>query len=465
MKDFMYGAATSAYQIEGAWDEDEKLPSIWDEISHGNGRTKVRNGHTGDIACDHYHRWKEDIKLMKELGIDAYRFSISWSRINGPENIVFADYIDGEGNKKRTELDRSINNKGIEFYKRLVYELKKNDIEPFVTLYHWDLPKWLDDIGGWGNPDIIKHFKGYACMMFEALSDVKYWITFNEPAVFVNNFWGHNNYSEAVRNVLLAHGEVVKKFRQEKMKGKIGISLNLIPVIPHDKESEKDQLAAENLSKTHNGIWLDPIYKGRFPKNINKLIGFDEKRLAFSKKEKKIVSEPIDFLGINYYTSSLVQYDESRRPLYARGVQNQAAEKDEMDTAIIPYGIYKLTGDIAKKYGNPDMYITENGCAFTDGLTHDNEVHDYRRIEYMKRHLKWCKMAVEKGINLKGYFHWSLMDNFEWAFGYTKRFGLIYIHYPTLERIPKDSYYWYQGFIMGEKMVNADEKNLRRVFV
>jgi len=434
MKDFIYGAATSAYQIEGAWDEDGKMPSIWDEISHGNGRTKVRNGHTGDIACDHYHRWKEDIKLMKELGIDAYRFSISWSRIMPPSPM-------------------EINWKGVEFYKQLVYELKKNDIEPFVTLYHWDLPKWLDDIGGWGNPDIIKHFKGYACMMFEALSDVKYWITFNEPAVFVNNFWGHSNYSEAVRNVLLAHGEVVKKFRQDKMKGKIGISLNLIPVIPHDKESKKDQLAAENLSKTHNGIWLDPIYKGRFPENINKLIGFDEKRLVFSKKEKKIVSEPIDFLGINYYTASVIEYDKNRAPSYAKGIPC-IKKKDEMDTAIVPHGIYRICEDVAENYGNPDIYITENGCAFTDGLTHDNEVHDYRRIEYIKNHLKWCKTAVETGVNLKGYFHWSLMDNFEWAFGYTKRFGLIYIHYPTLERIPKDSFYWYQGLIMGEKMVN-----------
>jgi len=434
MKDFIYGAATSAYQIEGAWDEDEKMPSIWDEISHGNERTKVRNGHTGDIACDHYHRWKEDIKLMAELGIDAYRFSISWSRIMPPSPM-------------------EINWKGVDFYKQLVYELKKNDIEPFVTLYHWDLPKWLDIIGGWGNPDIIKHFKGYACMMFEALSDVKYWITFNEPAVFVNNFWGHNNYSEAVRNVLLAHGEAVRTFRQEKMKGKIGISLNLIPAMPRDKKNKKDQLAAENLSKTHNGIWLDPIYNGRFPTNINELIGFDGKKLQFSWEESKIVSEPIDFLGINYYTASVIEYDKNRPQSYAKGVP-LIKEKDEMDTAIVPYGIYWICEDVAENYGNPDIYITENGCAYTDGLTHDNEVHDYRRIEYIKKHLKWCKTAVETGVNLKGYFYWSLMDNFEWAFGYTKRFGLIYIHYPTLERIPKDSYYWYQGLIMGEKMVN-----------
>lgn len=431
MKDFIYGAATSAYQIEGAWDEDGKLPSIWDEISHGKHRTKVMEEHTGDIACDHYHKWKKDIKLMKELGIDAYRFSISWSRIMPPSPM-------------------EINWKGVDFYKRLVHELKKNDIEPFVTLYHWDLPKWLNDIGGWGNPDIIKHFKGYACVMFEMLSDVKYWITFNEPAVFVNNFWGHNNYSEAVRNVLLAHGETVKVFRQNKIKGKIGISLNLIPTIPNDMGSEKDKLAAENISKTHNGIWLDPIYNGRFPKNINELIGFDGERLKFTGKESDIVSMPIDFLGINFYTASVIKYDESRGPLYARGVPC-VKDKDEMDTAIVPYGLYQITKEIAKNYGNPEMYITENGCAYTDDLTHDNEVHDGRRAIYIRDHLKWCKKAVEEGVNLKGYFYWSLMDNFEWAFGYTKRFGLIYVHYPTLERIPKKSFYWYQNYIKGEK--------------
>ena len=434
MKDFMYGAATSAYQIEGAWDEDGKLPSIWDEISHEAHRTKVRNKHTGDVACDHYHKWKEDVKLMKELGIDAYRFSISWSRIMPPS-------------------PTEVNWKGMDFYKQLVYELKKNDIEPFVTLYHWDLPVWLDILGGWGNPNIINHFKGYACMMFEALPSVKYWITFNEPAVFVNNFWGHNDYSEAVRNVLLAHGEAVRAFRQEKMKGKIGISLNLIPAIPHGKKDiKKDKLAAENISKTHNGIWLDPIYKGRFPEDINKLIGFDSEKLVFSKEESKIVSTPIDFLGINYYTASVIEYDETRPPSYARGVP-AIKEKDEMDTAIVPYGIYSITEEMMEKYGNPEMYITENGCAFTDSLTHDNEVHDHRRINYIKRHLEMCKKAVDEGINLKGYFYWSLMDNFEWAFGYTKRFGLVYIHYPTLERIPKDSFYWYQGLIRGEKMV------------
>jgi beta-glucosidase len=431
MKDFIFGAATSAYQIEGAWDEDGKLPSIWDEISHGHSRTKVRNGHTGDTACDHYHKWKKDVKLMKELGIDAYRFSISWSRIMPPS---------------ATE----INWKGLDFYKNLVYELQKNDIEPFVTLYHWDLPKWLDDLGGWSEPHIVNHFKGFACMMFEALPTVKYWITFNEPAVFVNNFWGHNNYSEAVRNVLLAHGEAVRAFRRAKMKGKIGISLNLIPVVPYTKR-KKDEMAAGNISKLHNEIWLDPIYRGRFPKDINELIGYEDERLVFSKEESNIVSIPIDFLGINYYTSNIIRYDEDRPPTFARGVPNDAAKKDEMDTSIIPYGIYNLTSDIAKRYGNPDMYITENGCAYTDGFTHDKKIHDYRRIDYMKRHLKWCEMVVEKGVNLKGYFHWSLLDNFEWTFGYTKRFGLVYIHYPTLERIPKDSFYWYHDYIEKER--------------
>lgn len=430
MKDFIYGAATSAYQIEGAWDEDGKLPSIWDEISHGhNLRTRVRNGHTGDIACDHYHRWREDIELMKKLGVDAYRFSISWSRI--------------------MPSSKKINKKGLRFYKKLVDELIKNNIQPFITLYHWDLPKWLDDIGGWGNPKTIDYFQDFAVAMFKELPYVKYWITFNEPAVFVNNFWGHNSYPKAVRNVLLAHGGTVAAYRAIGLDGKIGISLNLIPVVPYTK-SKKNKMAARNISKLHNEIWLDPIYKGRFPRDINKLIGYEDKRLVFSKEESDTVSIPIDFLGINYYTSNIVRY-EDRPPTFARGVQNDAAKKDEMDTPIIPYGLYNLTTDIAERYENPEMYITENGCAYSDGFTHDKKIHDYRRINYMNRHLKWCKIAVEKGVNLKGYFHWSLLDNFEWTMGYTKRFGLVYIHYPTLERIPKDSFYWYRDYIEKEK--------------
>ena len=425
-EDFLFGAATSAYQIEGAWNEDGKTPSIWDTLSHKKGY--VMNGHTGDIACDHYHKWKEDIKLMKELGVNAYRFSISWSRIC-------------------TNKCLCSNLKGIEFYRNIVKELKKANIEPFVTLYHWDLPEWLNNIGGWSNPKSIEYFSCFAQTMFDALPDVKYWITFNEPAVFVSNHWGLDKQTPAIKNILLANGKVNKLYK-EKHNGKIGISLNLIPFIPYDIKNKNDVLVAENFSKRHNGIWLDPIFNGVFPKGINKLLKTSNK-LSFTDKEKKIVKSIPDFLGINYYTGAVIKYDEEY-PLKGRPIHNNV-EKDEMGTEIRPYGIYILTKNLKEKYGNLEMYITENGCAYTDTLTHDNRVHDYRRIKYIKNHLYYIDKAIKNGINIKGYFYWSFMDNFEWRFGYTKRFGLVYIHYPTLERIPKDSCYWYKKIIVDKK--------------
>jgi len=439
LDDFVFGTATSAYQIEGAWDADGKCPSIWDEISHG-GRQRVLNGHTGDIASDHYHRWGEDIELMKELGVTAYRFSISWSRIC-------------------TDKCVCSNLNGIKFYRNLVRRLIKNGIEPFVTLYHWDLPKWLDDIGGWGNPKSVEYFKCYAETMFNALPDVKYWITFNEPAVFVNNFWGHNNLPEAIRNVLLAHGEAVQVFRDSNKKGsQIGISLNLMPIRPNVDSDKKDELAVENLDKRHNGVWLEPVFNGCFPEGINKLFGFKKNLLKFSQKEKEIVSAPIDFLGINYYTGVTVKYNKYKPPGNFQVVSGNF-DRDEMGTEIKPFGIYDITRQIMEEYGNPAMYITENGCACSDKLVHDNRVHDSERIQYMRRHLHWVDKAIENGVNLKGYFYWSFMDNFEWLFGYNKRFGLLYIHYPTQERIPKDSFYWYKKIIQDKKFREEELKD------
>jgi len=436
LDNFVFGVATSAYQIEGGWDADGKVPSIWDEMSHTPGH--VQNGHTGDIACDHYHRWKKDVHLMADLSIQAYRFSISWSRI-------------------MPEPPKKVNEKGIKFYQKLVNKLLDYDIKPFVTLYHWDLPKWLDDIGGWGNPDIIKHFKGFASVMFEALPDVEHWITFNEPAVFVNNSWGHHNYPEAVRNVLLAHGKTASHYKAN-YDGKIGISLNLMPFIPNDWESKKDLLAVENVSKRHNGIWLEPIFNGRFPDGINKLYNLKNK-LFFTKEEKNIVKTSIDFLGINYYSCPTVKYNPYKPPVNAMFVNNDYL-KDEMGVGIKPHGLYLICKQVKEKYGDIPLYITENGCAYNDVLTHDNKVHDRRRINYMKQHLAYCNLTVEKGIPLKGYFHWSLMNNFEWSFGYTKQFGLIDIHYPTLKRTPKDSYYWYKKIIKDEEFRKKEMEEL-----
>lgn len=426
MDDFKFGVATSAYQIEGAWDEDGKAPSIWDDISHHKHKMyHIKNFHTGDIACDHYHRYKEDVALMKELGIQTYRFSISWSRICTRKNMCS-------------------NLKGISFYKNLVKELIDNDIEPFITLYHWDLPSWLNDLGGWGASESIKYFKTYAETMFEALPDVKHWITFNEPAVFVRNYWGHDSLPQAIRNVLIAHGETVKNYKKLYKDKKIGISLNLIPIYPNVYNS-KDQLAAKNMDKIHNRIWLDPIMKGKLPDNINQLFGYKNK-IKFSEEELKTISTPIDYLGINYYTAIRVKHI-LKPPTFFQIVSNGTAERDEINTEIHPYGLLHLCEKIKKDYNNPEMYITENGMAGSDVFVHDKGIHDIERIRYIREHLKYCYQAIKKGCKLRGYFYWSFMDNFEWLFGYNKRFGLIYVFYPLQSRVAKDSFQYYKKII------------------
>jgi beta-glucosidase len=420
LDDFKFGAASSAYQIEGAWNENGKTPSIWDEISHGETRYKVKNKHTGNVACDHYHHWNDDIKLMEILGLQAYRFSISWSRICSEKNCS--------------------NIKGVDFYRNLVKELKKAGIEPFVTLYHWDLPKWLDDIGGWSNPKIVEHFKRYAETMFEALPDVKYWISINEPAVFVSNYWGHENKIKAIENILKAHVEVAK-IKEDR---KLGISLNLMPVYPYSPGNPKNDYAVDNLDKLHNRIWLDPLFKGHLPDGINKLLNGDEKL-----KFKTSLAPSVDFLGINYYTAVTVSYNKYRPNKFQ--IMPSNFKRDEMGVEIIPVGLLKLLKDIKKDYNNPEIYITENGCACPDTFVHDSKIHDTERIDYIRDHLYYCNEAIKKGVNLKGYFYWSLMDNFEWLYGYNKRFGLLYIFYPNQGRVCKDSYHWYQKIITDKK--------------
>ena len=444
LDDFLFGAASSAYQIEGAWNEDGKGPSIWDEISHGKSRFKVKNKHTGDIACDHYHQWANDIEIMKFLGLKAYRFSISWSRIFP------------------TEKDKP-NKKGIQFYANLCKALLDAGIEPFVTLYHWDLPLWLDKVGGWGKRQSVDHFYKYADTMFNALTEeaelpVKYWITFNEPAVFVHNFWGHNDFPKAVKNVLRAHGETVELFNERYKKhpnikaydGQIGIAPNLHSFSPNVYGDKQDEKAVENAWRQQNGLWLDPIFYGKFPENINNLLGLYKRPLKLTKEERETISTPIDFLGVNYYSAPTVKYNKYKPPGFYEGVSGNF-DRDEMGIEIKPQGIHDITVALKERYENPTMYITENGCACTDVFGHDGHVHDYERIDYIKQHLVYCNFAITDGADIKGYFYWSLMDNFEWLLGYNKRFGLLYIFYPTKNRVQKDSFYWYKKIIESDK--------------
>ncbi|MFV9568356.1 GH1 family beta-glucosidase [Thermoanaerobacter mathranii] len=435
-KDFVWGVATSSYQIEGAVNEDGRTPSIWDTFS--KTEEKTYQGHTGDVACDHYHRYKEDVEIMKEIGVKAYRFSIAWPRIFPEEG--------------------KYNSKGIDFYKRLVDELLKKDIMPVVTIYHWDLPQWAyEKGGGWLNRDSVKWFAEYATKLYEELGDViPLWITHNEPwCASILSYGigehapGHKNYREALiaaHHILLSHGEAVKAFREMNIKGsKVGITLNLTPVYPAS-EKEEDKLAAQYADGFSNRWFLDPIFKGNYPQDMMELYSKIIGEFDFIKEgDLETISVPIDFLGVNYYTRNIIKYNENSM---LKGENVPApGKRTEMGWEISPESLYDLLKRLDREYTKLPMYITENGAAFKDEVTEDRRVHDDERIEYIKEHLKAAAKFIKEGGNLKGYFVWSLMDNFEWAHGYSKRFGIVYVDYKTQKRILKDSALWYKGVI------------------
>ncbi|MGB9779807.1 GH1 family beta-glucosidase [Caldanaerobacter sp.] len=435
-KDFTWGVATSSYQIEGAVNEDGRTPSIWDTFSKTEGKTY--QGHTGDVACDHYHRYKEDVEIMKEIGVKAYRFSIAWPRIFPEEG--------------------KYNPKGMDFYKRLVDELLKRDIMPVATIYHWDLPQWAyEKKGGWLNRESVKWYVEYASKLFEELGDViPLWITHNEPWCssilsygIGEHAPGHKDWREALiaaHHILLSHGEAVKVFRDMNLKGaQIGITLNLTPAYPAS-EKEEDKLAAQYADGFANRWFLDPIFKGNYPEDMMELYSKIIGEFDFIKEgDLETISVPIDFLGVNYYTRSIVKYNEDSM-LKAENVPGPG-KRTEMGWEISPESLYDLLKRLDREYAKLPIYITENGAAFKDELTEDGRVHDYERIEYIKEHLKAIARFIEEGGNLKGYFVWSLLDNFEWAHGYSKRFGIVYVDYETQKRILKDSAFWYKGVI------------------
>ncbi|AFK85369.1 MULTISPECIES: GH1 family beta-glucosidase [Thermoanaerobacterium] len=434
-KGFLFGTATSSYQIEGAVNEDGRTPSIWDTFSKTSGMTY--NGDTGDIACDHYHRYKEDVVILKEIGVKAYRFSIAWPRIF-PE----------KGN---------FNPKGIDFYKRLVEELLKNDIIPVATIYHWDLPQWAGDLGGWLNRDLIYWYSEYSQKLFKEIGNVvPMWITHNEPwCASILSYGigehapGHKDYREALiaaHHILLSHGEAVKIFRDMNIKeSQIGITLNLTPAYPAS-ERDVDRLAAQYADGFSNRWFLDPIFKGNYPEDMIELYKEEIGKFDFIKSEDLgIISQPIDFLGINFYSRSIVKYSE-KSMLKWIGVEGPGAKTD-MGWEIRPESLYDLLKRLDKEYTRIPIYITENGAAFKDIITEDGKVHDQERIEYIKEHLKYANKFIKEGGNLKGYFLWSFLDNFEWAFGYSKRFGIVYVDYKTQKRILKDSALWYKEVI------------------
>ncbi len=447
---FLWGSATSAYQIEGAWNTAGKGASIWDTFCQIPG--KVENGDTGELACDHYHRMEEDVALMKAMGLQAYRFSISWPRI----------LPTGKG---------KVNLEGIEFYSRLIDTLLANDIQPWVTLYHWDLPVALQfENDGWLGREIADLFADYAKICFEHFGDrVKHWITINEPWVIAILGYGQGIFAPgrisnsepylAGHNILRAHAKAVTVYRdqfQSTQQGRIGITNNCDwrePLTDHPD----DVAAAERALEFFLAWFADPIYKGHYPASMRERLG--GRLPEFTTEELAQLRGSSDFFGLNHYTTMYAadaKEDLKKTAVFGNGglSEDQSVnlsvdpnwKKTEMQWSIVPWGCRKLLEWIDARYDRPEIIITENGGAFDDRLV-DGEVHDQGRLDYLDGYLSECHQAIQNGVNLKGYFVWSLMDNFEWASGYNKRFGIHYVDFETMERVPKASAKWFGELI------------------
>ena len=430
--DFLWGTATASYQIEGAAQEDGRSASIWDTFSHTPG--KVKNGDTGDIACDHYRRFENDLDLMKEIGINAYRLSVSWSRV----------IPNGRG---------ATNSKGLAFYDRLIDGLLERNIDPWVTLYHWDLPQALQDKGGWDARDTAFALADYANVVTHALGDrVKNWITINEPWCVA--YLGHGigvhapgltdlaMSLRAAHNVLLAHGLSIPVIRANSSKASAGITLNLTPGTPASDSSE-DAAATRTFDGFFNRWYLDPVFGRGYPEDMLEAYGVFAPTVDAT--DLKMIGVKTDFLGINYYSRGVIQHDP-KQPMNVGQVRLDV-ERTFMDWEVYPQGLSDILTRIKNDYGETPIYVTENGASYQDKLEPDGSVHDAARLKYFERHFEACKTALEAGVNLKGYFVWSLLDNFEWAEGYEKRFGITHVDFETQERRLKDSGKWYQQFL------------------
>ncbi len=430
---FLWGAATAAHQIEGSPLADGAGASIWTRFAHTPGMTL--NGDTGDVACDHYRRWKDDVRLMRELGLQAYRFSVSWSRVL-PE---------GTGR---------VNQAGLDFYSRLVDELLANDIEPLLTLYHWDLPAALDDRGGWLNRDCADWFADYGRTLYRALDGrVMKWVTLNEPWVIADGGYlhgklapGHRNRFEAPiasHNLMRAHGAAVQAYRAEG-KHDIGLVVNLEPKYPA-RDCLEDKAAVERAHAYMNRQYLDPALLGSYPEQMREIFG--DAWPEWPAEDFELIRQPIDFLGINYYTRNVTRADGSW-PLRAGGVCQPLGTYTETGWEVFPPGLTDTLRWVKQRYGDIPMYITENGAAFFDPPVAENErVRDPLRVDYLRKHLSAIHAAIQAGCDVRGYMVWSLLDNMEWSHGYSKRFGIVHVNYDSQQRTLKDSGRWYGNVI------------------
>ncbi len=427
-KSFTFGCATAAYQIEGAWREDGKGPSIWDDFSHRPGT--VRDGTTGDIACDHYHRYQGDVDLLSGLGVDAYRFSIAWPRV----------VPTGDG---------AVNGAGLDFYDRLVDAVLERGIEPFVTLFHWDLPLALEKRGGWLSRGTVYAYARYVETVVRRLGDrVKVWMTLNEPMSVIGAGYLAGRHApgyrsplkaiQALHHLLVAHGMGVEIIRGLHSDAGVGIANAFSPVHPL---RAKDRRVAERMSAVVNGLFMDPILKGHYPNEVAWVITLLNRKIRHGDLE--LIRRPLDFVGVNHYSRHIAR--RTFLPIVGFRLMKPVYEGvlfTDMDWEVYPNGLYDILSWIKRNYDNPPVYITENGAAYQDRRVED-EVNDTDRIAYLRDYLHYLHLAMAEGCDVRGYFVWSLLDNFEWEYGLSKRFGLIYVDYETLERIPKQSARWY----------------------
>ena len=452
-KNFWWGTATAAYQVEGAWNEDGKGESIWDRFAHTPG--KIKNGDTGDVACDHYHRYHQDVEIMRGLQVNSYRFSIAWTRIQAT----------GSGRP---------NPKGLDFYSRLVDTLMEAEIRPFATLYHWDLPQALEDAGGWPNRDTAKRFADYADLVMSALGDrVQSWTIFNEPSVFTTlgyllgtNAPGRSDldaYLRATHVVNLAQGMAFRVMKGVRPRAMVGTAFSLSPMQPATK-SHADQEAAERAHRAQNVWFLEPALKGKYP---DAFVGVTPEMLGVKPGDMENVRAPFDFIGINNYFRMLVSASRSRgvnlNPLgkiFPVEVQvgGNTGPKTEMGWEIYPRGLYEIVMRITKDYNRPAIEITENGCACGEPRDKTGGYNDTRRIAYHRSYLQELANAIKAGADVRGYHAWSLLDNFEWAEGYSKRFGLLYVDYKTQQRTVKSSGHWYAKVAESNALPAGGEK-------
>ncbi|MFD3410170.1 GH1 family beta-glucosidase [Streptomyces cyaneofuscatus] len=423
--DFTWGVATAAYQIEGAVTEDGRSPSIWDTFSHTPGT--IDGGDTGDIACDHYHRVPEDIGLIKQVGADAYRFSIAWPRV-----------VPGG--------DGPVNKAGLDFYDRLVDGLLEAGVTPFATLYHWDLPQVLQDRGGWTVRETSEHFAAYASHVVERIGDrVKDWATLNEPlcSAWIGHLEGRmapglTDLTAAVRasyHLHLGHGLAVQAIRAASSDARVGIVNNLSPIVSAST-SEADLAAARRADGHINRWWLDPVLGRGYPQDMVETYGVE---LPVRPGDLETIAAPLDWLGLNYYFRQIVTADPSGPAPGFTQVPVADARHTYMDWEVYADGLEQLLLRLTEEYGVERIYVTENGSAYQDTVAADGSVHDPERVAYLEEHLAACARAVAKGAPLAGYFAWSLLDNFEWAYGYDKRFGLVHVDYATQRRTVKSS--------------------------